>query len=105
MRAQERGQRVKALGAGHSFTGIAVTTGLHLDLSRLTGFTAIDLEHRRVRVLGGTPLHVLNPALEGIGLALPNLGDIDRQTITGAISTGTHGTGARHTASRRRSPA
>ncbi|QDO86952.1 FAD-binding protein [Ornithinimicrobium ciconiae] len=39
-------------------------------------------------------MHVLNPALESIGLALPNLGDIDRQTITGAICTGTHGTGA-----------
>lgn len=92
--ARARGQRVKALGAGHSFTAIAATSGLHLDLAELTGFTAIDLERRRVRVLGGTPLHVLSPALEGIGLALPNLGDIDRQTVTGAICTGTHGTGA-----------
>lgn len=89
------GQRVKPVGAGHSFTPIALTTGVQLDLGELTGFTAVDLDRRRVRVRGGTPLHVLNPALEGIGLALPNLGDIDRQTITGAISTGTHGTGAR----------
>lgn len=90
------GQTVKPVGAGHSFTGIALTAGVQLDLAELTGFTAVDLDRRRVRVLGGTPLHVLNPALEGIGLALPNLGDIDRQTITGAISTGTHGTGACH---------
>lgn len=93
--ARAAGQRVKPIGAGHSFTGIALTTGVHLNLAELTGFTSVDLERRRVRVLGGTPLHMLNPALEGIGLALPNLGDIDRQTITGAIATGTHGTGAR----------
>ena len=43
----------------------------------------------------GTPLHVLNPALQALGLALPNLGDIDRQTVSGAISTGTHGSGLR----------
>src|SRR5690606_33483172 len=54
----------------------------------------VDRERRRVRVGAGTPLHVLNPALETLGLALPNLGDIDRQSIAGAISTGTHGTGA-----------
>jgi FAD-linked oxidoreductase len=46
-------------------------------------------------VLAGTPLHVLNPALHALGLALPNLGDIDRQSLAGAISTGTHGTGIR----------
>ena len=56
---------------------------------------SVDLERRRVRVLAGTRLHVLNPALQALGLALPNLGDIDRQTISGAIATGTHGTGAR----------
>ena len=55
----------------------------------------VDRERRRVRVLAGTPLHVLNPALQALGLALPNLGDIDRQTISGAIATGTHGTGTR----------
>ncbi len=93
--ARARGQRVKPRGAGHSFTDIAVTDGVHLDLSALSGFTAIDLDRHRVRVLGGTPLHVLNPALEGIGLALPNLGDIDRQSLTGALATGTHGTGSR----------
>lgn len=93
--ARALGQRVKPVGAGHSFTDIAATTGVQLSLERLCGLTDIDLESRRVRVLGGTPLHVLNPALEAIGLALPNLGDIDRQSIAGAISTGTHGTGAR----------
>ena len=94
-RAGARGIPVKAVGASHSFTAVAATDGLQLDLSRLTGVTHVDLERRRVRVLAGTPLHVLNPTLQALGLALPNLGDIDRQTISGAISTGTHGTGLR----------
>ena len=48
-----------------------------------------------VTVLAGTPLHELNDRLHGLGLALHNMGDIDRQTVAGAISTGTHGTGGR----------
>jgi FAD-linked oxidoreductase len=94
-RAGARGIPVKAVGASHSFTAIAATDGLQLDLRRLSGVTHVDLERRRVRVLAGTPLHELNPALQALGLALPNLGDIDRQSIAGAIATGTHGTGLR----------
>ena len=94
-RAAARGIPVKAAGSGHSFTDIAATDGLHLHLERLSGVVHVDMPARRVRVLAGTPLHVLNPALQALGLALPNLGDIDRQTISGAIATGTHGTGIR----------
>jgi L-gulono-1,4-lactone dehydrogenase len=94
-RAGARGIPVKAVGAGHSFTAVAATDGLQLRLDELTGVTHVDRERGRVRVLAGTPLHVLNPALQALGLALPNLGDIDRQTLAGAISTGTHGTGIR----------
>ena len=95
LRAAARGIPVKAVGAGHSFTGVAATNGLQLRLDELTGITRVDRERCRVRVLAGTPLHVLNPALHALGLALPNLGDIDRQSLAGAISTGTHGTGIR----------
>jgi FAD/FMN-containing dehydrogenase len=94
-RAGARGIPVKAVGASHSFTAIAATDGLQLDLRRLSGVTHVDLERRRVRVLAGTALHELNRALQALGLALPNLGDIDRQSIAGAIATGTHGTGLR----------
>jgi FAD-linked oxidoreductase len=93
--AESRGIPVKAVGAGHSFTPIATTDGLLLRLDRLSGITHMDMATRRVRVLAGTHLNVLNPALQALGLALPNLGDIDGLTISGAISTGTHGTGAR----------
>jgi FAD-linked oxidoreductase len=95
LRAGTRGIPVKVAGAGHSFTALAATDGLQLRLDQLTGITGVDRERGRVRVLAGTPLHVLNPALHALGLALPNLGDIDRQSLAGAISTGTHGTGIR----------
>ena len=94
-RAASSGLRVRVAGSGHSFTPLVATDGLLLRVDRLSGVVGIDRERRRVRVLAGTPLHVLNPALQALGLALPNLGDVDRQTISGAIATGTHGTGTR----------
>lgn len=91
--ARERGLPVKALGAGHSFTAIAATDGVQLDVSAIDGVLAV---HGNLVTLGaGTNLYQL-PALLGVhGLALANMGDIDRQTIAGATSTGTHGTGLR----------
>jgi L-gulono-1,4-lactone dehydrogenase len=91
--ARERGLRVKAVGTGHSFTGIAVAPGVQVDMSGLTGIVATN--GTEVTLGAGTVLHDLPPLLDPLGLALQNMGDIDVQTITGATSTGTHGTGAR----------
>ena len=91
--ARERGLRVKAAGTGHSFTGIAVAPGIQLDMSGLTGLRSVS--GTEVTLGGGTVLHDLPPLLDPLGLALQNMGDIDVQTITGATSTGTHGTGAK----------
>ena len=93
--AAGRGATVRAAGSGHSFTPLVATDGVLLRLDGLSGVVGVDRERGRVRVLAGTPLHELNPALQALGLALPNLGDIDRQTVSGAIATGTHGTGTR----------
>ncbi|MBN9182156.1 MAG: FAD-binding protein, partial [Microbacterium sp.] len=93
--AARRGLRVKAVGAGHSFTGIAVAPGVLLDLSDLTGLVGVDRDRARVTLRAGTRLHQIPRLLAPYGLAMPNLGDIDRQSISGATSTGTHGTGAR----------
>ncbi|WP_446665018.1 D-arabinono-1,4-lactone oxidase [Flexivirga sp. B27] len=87
------GRRVKAVGAGHSFTGIAEPTDVLVRMDRLSGVRSVDEATGRVWVHAGTPLHVLGPELQRRGLAMTNLGDIDRQTIAGAVSTGTHGTG------------
>lgn len=93
--AATRGRPIKAVGAGHSFTGIAVAPGTLLELTELTGLVSVDRERSRARLLAGTRLHRIPALLAPYGLAMANLGDIDRQSISGAISTGTHGTGAR----------
>jgi FAD-linked oxidoreductase len=93
--ARAQGIGVKMVGSGHSFPDIAVTDGLLLLPDRLVGIRTVDRDTMTVTVLAGTPLHVLNDRLHGLGLALHNLGDIDRQTVAGAIATGTHGTGGR----------
>jgi FAD-linked oxidoreductase len=86
---------VRALGSGHSFTPVAATAGAALDMSGWTGIVSADPGSGIVTVRSGTTLRALNADLDALGLAMPNLGDIDAQTISGAISTGTHGTGAR----------
>lgn len=91
--AQRRGRRVKVVGGSHSFSGIAATDGTQVSLEHLQGITRIDLASAEVTVRGGTRIFTLADALEPYGLALPNMGDIDRQSIAGALSTGTHGTG------------
>ncbi|MCR2801366.1 D-arabinono-1,4-lactone oxidase [Microbacterium sp. zg-Y818] len=93
--AAARGLRVKAVGAGHSFSEIAAAPGVLVDLSDLRGLVSVDRERGRVRLRAGTRLHSIPRLLAPYGLAMPNLGDIDRQTIAGAVSTGTHGTGDR----------
>ena len=94
-RARAAGSTVKPVGSGHSFTGTALTGGVRIDLARLSGLVSIDRERRLATVRAGTSLRELNRLLAANGLALPNLGDVDAQTVAGALATGTHGTGAR----------
>lgn len=93
--ATAAGEKARVAGAGHSFTEAALTEGTMLQLDALSGVVDADPDSGLVRVGGGTVLAELNQELAGLGLAMENLGDIDRQTISGAISTGTHGTGTR----------
>ncbi|MEU7526471.1 D-arabinono-1,4-lactone oxidase [Saccharothrix sp. NPDC042600] len=83
---------IRPRGSGHSFTDIAAAPAVALDLDRYTGIT--EMSGPLVTVRAGTTLRQLNALLDRLGLALANLGDIDAQTVAGAISTGTHGTGA-----------
>ncbi|MGW0814588.1 D-arabinono-1,4-lactone oxidase [Streptomyces viridiviolaceus] len=91
--AAEEGLRVKAVGTGHSFTSIAATDGVLIRPHLLTGIRHIDRVAMTVTVEAGTPLKRLNVALAREGLSLTNMGDIMEQTVSGATSTGTHGTG------------
>lgn len=88
------GQKVSIAGSGHSFTEAAMTDGTMIHVGALRGVLDADRESGLVKVAGGTVLKELNEELTRLGLALENLGDIDAQTVAGAISTGTHGTGA-----------
>ena len=92
-RASEQGQKVKAVGSGHSFTSAAATNGRMVRLENLSGILHVDRAQCQVTVGAGTRLSDLNTLLHSEGLALANLGDIAYQTVAGAISTSTHGTG------------
>jgi FAD-linked oxidoreductase len=94
-RAAREGLRVRVAGAGHSFSDIACTDGLLIVLDRFQRVLDIDPDSGLVRVQGGIAIAQLNARLAEHGLALENLGDVDVQSIAGAISTATHGTGAR----------
>lgn len=94
-RAHSHGRAVRVAASGHSFTAAAVTNDLMVRVGALSGIRSIDREAMTVTVGAGTPLWKLNELLHAEGLALPNLGDIAYQTVAGAISTSTHGTGVR----------
>jgi L-gulono-1,4-lactone dehydrogenase len=89
------GRKISIPGSGHSFTETAMTGGTMINVGALSGVLEADRSSRLVKVGAGTVLAGLNERLHELGLAMENLGDIDRQTIAGAISTGTHGTGAK----------
>jgi L-gulonolactone oxidase len=92
-RAADAGRTVRVTGSGHSFTDAVLTDGTLVDLGSLTGAVEVDAATGMVTVPAGMRLHDLNRLLWDAGLAMSNLGDIDVQTVAGAISTGTHGTG------------
>lgn len=93
--AGARGQVVRVAGSGHSFTPVVATDGTLLHLRHMDRLLAVDPAAGRVRVQAGATLAALDAMLDAHGLALANLGDIDVQSVAGAISTGTHGTGVR----------
>jgi FAD/FMN-containing dehydrogenase len=86
---------IRTHGTGHSFTPIVETSGTLLDMSALKGVISIDRENCLVTAWAQTPIHDFGDALWRHGLSLANQGDIDTQTVSGAIATGTHGSGLR----------
>ncbi|HEV7493643.1 D-arabinono-1,4-lactone oxidase [Baekduia sp.] len=93
--AAARGLPVRAVGSGHSFTDIACTDGVLVDTTGMHRVIDADAESGRVTVQAGITLHDLGLVNARHGLALENQGDIDAQTLAGALATATHGTGRR----------
>ena len=87
------GRHIRVAGSGHSFTPLVASNDVLVSLDNLTGLIDVDNERNEVEVWAGTPLHQLGPLLATHDLAQHNLGDIDAQTLAGAVATGTHGTG------------
>jgi hypothetical protein len=102
-RAEREGVAVRAVGSGHAWSDAALTDGYLLLPTRMIGLAPLDdgtlrsgaAPGRLVRVLGGTPIWALNAALDAAGLALEQMGGYDAQTISGVVSTSTHGSGLR----------
>lgn len=86
-------QKIRVVGSGHSFTPVVKTDQILISLDEYQGIENIDFEQQQVTVLAGTKIKTLGDALFEQGLAQENLGDIDIQSIAGAVSTGTHGSG------------
>jgi FAD-linked oxidoreductase len=94
VRAVTGARRVKVAGSGHSFTDIACTDGVMIDMSAMSRVLAVD--GRELTVEAGITLRELGEELRARGLAMENQGDVDPQALAGAISTATHGTGGRY---------
>ncbi|MGK2878334.1 MAG: D-arabinono-1,4-lactone oxidase [Solirubrobacterales bacterium] len=94
--ARARSQRIRVRGNLHSFSEIVKTDDTLISLAAMSGVIDTDVPSGLVRVRAGTSIYNLSRALDAIGLAIPNLGDIDVQSIAGAAATGTHGTGLRY---------
>ncbi|WP_293819678.1 FAD-binding protein, partial [uncultured Corynebacterium sp.] len=92
-RAAASGEKVKPIGAGHSFTSVAATEGIQVSLDNLAGLIRFDPEKMTARLRAGTRLRDVPGILAPLGVALANQGDVDPQSLAGAIGTSTHGTG------------
>ena len=86
--------RLRVAGSGHSFTPLVSTDQQLLSLEALEGdVLSVNGEAGTARLQAGASLNRLSRSLEGHGLGFKNLGDIDVQSLAGATSTATHGTG------------
>lgn len=94
--ASSKGQKVRVVGTGHSWTDLVCTDGYLISLDKLNRVISVDKENYQATVQAGIKVHDLNDELDRYGLSLTNMGTISRQSIAGATSTGTHGTGIKY---------
>jgi FAD/FMN-containing dehydrogenase len=92
-RAERAGVALRCLGAGHSHAPLVATSGVLVDTDDLAGVVRVDVARGEATLRAGTRISALGAPLRAAGMALHNQGDIDRQSIAGAVATGTHGTG------------
>jgi FAD-linked oxidoreductase len=88
-----RADKVRVVGAGHSFMPLCETDGVLISLAGMAGGLEVAADRKTVLAPAGWSLKRLTAALWAEGLSLPNQGDVDPQALAGALATGTHGTG------------
>ncbi len=91
--AAAQGKKIRVIGTGHSFTRLCETSDILISLDHYKGIVSVDRGRKEVTVRAGTKIYEFGELAHALGLAQENLGDIDRQSLAGSISTGTHGTG------------
>lgn len=91
--AVEDADELRAAGSGHSFSPLVATDDTLISLENYDGVVSVDEDEGKATARTGTVLAEFNTEIADHGLAMENLGDVDRQTVSGAVSTGTHGTG------------
>ncbi len=91
--ARRAGSPVRVVGNSHSFSRLIETTGTLVSLEKMQGLIELDPSTGDATLWGGTLLRTLGALLHDKGVGLETMGDVDAQTIAGAIGTGTHGTG------------
>lgn len=91
--ANATGKRIRVTGAAHSFSPVAQPEEIAISLHHLHGLVSIDAAAREVTLWAGTYLYEIGDMLAEHGFALENMGDIQFQSLAGAVATGTHGTG------------
>lgn len=92
--ARAEGKTVRVVGGGHSFTPIAAGSDVLITLDGFHGLVRADVDAGLATLYSGTRLFRVRDLLAPLGLGLSVMGDIDSQSIAGAIQTGTHGTGS-----------
>ncbi|KZX79450.1 FAD-binding protein [Oleiphilus sp. HI0009] len=85
--------KMRSVGSGHSFTALVPTDHTLISTSYIRGVTQAVDKIMQADIAAGTQLSSVGPALNEMGQAMINMPDVDRQTLAGAISTATHGTG------------
>ena len=86
-------KQIRVVGSGHSFTRLIETDKILVSLDKLSGLISADKDKVQATVWAGTKIKALGELLADVGMAQANMGDIDVQSVAGAISTGTHGSG------------
>jgi FAD/FMN-containing dehydrogenase len=89
-------KHVRAMGANHSWSRCAATSGVNVDITGLNRILDVDRDKRRIKAEAGIILGDLYKCMRANNMAFPAMPNIEIITLGGAVSNGTHGTSIKH---------